>query len=119
MVGIEPVGDKWRAFGWEVVEVDGHDVRDIMQALHVARNVNLRGKPTMIVAHTVKGMGIDWMEFNYRWHTHAPVPAEADRALRELARRYGREDEGYSRLADGGIMRARADSDLGVSDRPA
>jgi transketolase len=119
MVGIEPVADKWRSFGWEVIEADGHDVSALMQALHVARDINVRGKPTMIVAHTVKGRGVDWMEFNYRWHTHAPTPQEADQALRGLAQRFGRPNEGYSRLAAEGTMQARVASDLGVADRPA
>ena len=119
MVGIEPIADKWRSFGWEVLEVDGHDVGEITRALHVARDIHVRGKPTMIVAHTVKGMGVDWMEFNYRWHTHAPLPEETDQALRTLARRYGQPEEGYTRLGEDGVMRARRRSDLGVTDQPA
>jgi hypothetical protein len=52
----------------------------------------------VLIAHTVKGMGVEMAEFNYRWHTHAPEPAVADAMLRELARKYGYPEEGYSRL---------------------
>ena len=98
LMGLEPLGDKWRAFGWEVLEVDGHDLSALLQTLHLARRVRVLGKPIVIIAHTVKGCGLEWMEFNYKWHTHAPDPATADRALRELARNYGRPEQGYSRL---------------------
>jgi hypothetical protein len=62
--------------------------------------VRPRGKPLAIIAHTVKGRGVERAEFNYRWHTHAPDPATADLMLRELCRRYGRPEQGYSRIAD-------------------
>ncbi len=118
MMGIEPLADKWRAFGWEVDEVDGHDIRELLEALHRARHINVRGKPSLIIAHTVKGKGVSWMEFNSRWHTHAPLPDQADQALRELSRCYGRPEEGYSRLGSGDeIQRPRADSP--ITDVPA
>lgn len=98
LMAIEPLADKWRAFGWEVQEVDGHDVEELLEALHTARNIHVRGKPSMIIAHTIKGKGVSWMEFNSRWHTHVPLPAQADAALREMARCFGHPEEGYSRL---------------------
>lgn len=98
LMGIEPLADKWRAFGWEVLEVDGHDVAALLEALHTARYVAVRGRPLCLIAHTVKGKGIPETEFNYQWHTHAPEPHKADDLLRALARSYGRAEEGYSRL---------------------
>jgi transketolase len=98
LMGIEPLADKWRAFGWEVLEVDGHDVEALLQSLHTARRVHVRGKPVVLIAHTVKGCGIERAEFNYKWHTHPPEPEVADAMLRELAHNYGRQKEGYSRL---------------------
>lgn len=98
LMSIEPLADKWRAFGWEVLEVDGHDVESLLQVFHRARRVNVHGKPIVVIAHTVKGRGIDRAEFNYQWHTHPPEPEVADAMLRELARNYGRPEEGYSRL---------------------
>lgn len=98
-MGIEPLADKWRAFGWKVIEIDGHDLRAVAAALHRARWVEPSGSPIAIIAHTVKGKGVEDAEFNYRWHTHAPDPVTADRMLRELARTYGYEERGYSRLS--------------------
>lgn len=117
LMAIEPLADKWRAFGWEVEEVDGHDVGELLEALHRARHIHVRGKPSMIIAHTIKGKGVSWMEFNSRWHTHAPLPDQADQALREISRRYGRPEEGYSRLGGDEMQRAGADSP--ITDKPA
>jgi transketolase len=98
LMGIEPLADKWCAFGWEVLEADGHDLEALLRSLHAARRVHVRGKPVVLIAHTVKGRGIEQAEFNYRWHTHPPEPEVADAMLRELAHNYGRQEEGYSRL---------------------
>jgi transketolase len=100
LMSIEPFSDKWRAFGWDVLEVDGHDLEELASALYKARWVMPRGKPVVVIAHTVKGRGVELAEFNYKWHTHAPDPKTADAFLRELSRRYGRPEEGYSRLHD-------------------
>jgi transketolase len=59
-----------------------------------------RGKPIIVIAHTVKGKGVEMAEFNYKWHTHAPDPATADAMLKELARAYGRPEQGYSKLGE-------------------
>lgn len=96
LMRIEPIADKWRAFGWNVLEIDGHDLPEIAQALHTARWVKANGAPTVIIAHTVKGKGIERAEFNYKWHTHAPDPATADSMLREVSRTYGYAEQGYS-----------------------
>lgn len=97
-MSIEPLTDKWRAFGWNVLETDGHDIDDVAAALHKARWITPNGRPTAVIAHTVKGKGIEQAEFNYQWHTHAPDPQTADAMLRELSRRYGKAESGYSRL---------------------
>jgi transketolase len=98
LMSIEPFADKWRAFGWDVIEVDGHDIEALDTAVYKARWIIPRGKPIVIIAHTVKGRGVEQAEFNYKWHTHAPDTATADAFLRELSRRYGRPEEGYSRM---------------------
>lgn len=98
LMSIEPFADKWRAFGWNVQEIDGHDTAAIAHALHQARWVLANGKPNVIIAHTVKGKGVEQAEFNYQWHTHAPSPAVADQMMRELCRTYNQPETGYSRL---------------------
>ncbi len=100
LMSIEPYAEKWRAFGWDVLEVDGHDIPALAHALYEARWVRPRGKPIVVIAHTVKGRGVEMAEFNYKWHTHAPDPETADQMLRLLAQRYGYPEAGYSRLLD-------------------
>lgn len=98
LMSIEPFADKWRAFGWQVLDIDGHDLDAVASALYKARWLMPNGKPIVIIAHTVKGKGIEQAEFNYKWHTHAPNAATADAMLREVARTYGYPEAGYSRL---------------------
>jgi transketolase len=99
-MSIEPLPEKWRAFGWDVIEIDGHDIAAMAQAFHRARWVLPRGRPVAVIAHTVKGMGVERAEFNYKWHTHAPDPQTADAMLKELAAAYGRPAAGYTRLGE-------------------
>ena len=80
--GIRPLADKWRAFRWNVLEVDGHDLDAILAAFAAARAH--RGRPTVILAHTVMGRGVSFMADDYRWHGKPPKPAEGERALQEL-----------------------------------
>ena len=80
---IEPLGDKWRAFGWEVVEANGHDVGEIADALDAAASV--RGRPTMILAHTVKGKGVSYMEGRFEWHGKAPDDEQYRQAVDEVS----------------------------------
>lgn len=80
---IEPVVDKWRAFGWNTVEIDGHNMGQIVGAMEVALAEPAR--PTVLIAHTVKGKGVSFMENNNAWHQKAPTEAELAQALRELA----------------------------------
>jgi len=98
LMSIEPVVEKWRAFGWDVIEVDGHDIQALVDAFYKAKWILPRGKPIIIIAHTVKGRGVEEFEFNYKWHTQHPAPEVTDRALRELSKRYGKPEEGYSLL---------------------
>ena len=100
LMSIEPLTEKWEAFGWDVLEVDGHDLEALAETFHRARWVQPRGKPIVVIAHTVKGRGIEMAEFNYKWHTHAPEPEIADMMLRALSRRYGRPELGYSKLGE-------------------
>ncbi|MCL6582832.1 MAG: transketolase [bacterium] len=82
ITSLEPLHDKLASFGWQVVEINGHDFLDLEQAFSQARKT--KGKPSVIVAHTVKGKGISFMENNPKWHgSLAPVGAERHRALRE------------------------------------
>lgn len=97
-MSIEPLRDKWMAFGWKVIEIDGHDIDEVAQSIYTARWISPAGSPICIIAHTVKGKGIREAEFNCKWHTHAPEPKTADSMLRELSLRYGFPEEGYSRL---------------------
>lgn len=77
-----PVVDKWRAFGWEVMEIDGHDIEAIYQALKKAESI--KDKPTMIIANTVKGKGVSFMEDEEGWHGKTPNDEELEKALEEL-----------------------------------
>ncbi len=77
-----PIPDKWRAFGWHVIEIDGHDFNAIYDALQTAKTV--KGKPTMIVAHTVKGKGVCQMENVADWHGKAPSREECDLFISQL-----------------------------------
>jgi transketolase len=79
----EPVPDKWRAFGWQVLEIDGHDFRQILGALAEARNTG--GRPTAVVARTVKGKGVSFMEHGVDWHGVVPKGDQLKQALEELA----------------------------------
>lgn len=81
---LEPLSDKWRAFGWNVIEVDGHNLRELSDAMHRFRHTHFR--PTVIIAHTIKGKGVSFMENQAGWHGKAPSPEQAKAALHELSR---------------------------------
>ena len=82
VMSLEPLSDRWRAFGWNVREVDGHDFADLLAAFDEAEQAS--GKPTVIVAHTVKGKGVSFMENNPDFHGKAPNPEQLEQALQEL-----------------------------------
>jgi len=81
-MSLAPLVDKWRAFGWEALEVDGHDVRALAQLMHDVPSGS--GKPVAVVAHTVKGKGVSFMEDDNNWHYRTPNEAELAAAKREL-----------------------------------
>jgi transketolase len=81
-MALEPFGDKWRAFGWNLSEVDGHDLEALVEALEAARAV--QGMPSVVIAHTVKGKGVSFVEADYGYHGRALKPDEAERAREEI-----------------------------------
>jgi len=79
---IEPVASKWAAFGWNVIDIDGHDMKEILDALDDAETV--KGKPSVILAHTIKGKGVSFFEGKVEYHGMAPTPEELEKALKEM-----------------------------------
>jgi len=82
---LEDLKGKWESFGWHVIEIDGHNIESIIDAASMGRAITNR--PTMIIAHTIPGKGVDFMEYDYRWHGMPPglnevsgAPAKADQA---------------------------------------
>ena len=79
---LEPVAEKWRAFNWHVIEVNGHNIRQVREALDLAEEVH--NQPTIIIAHTTKGKGVSYMENNSKWHGAVPSAEQLAVAMREL-----------------------------------
>ncbi len=82
VMGIEPIHDKWSAFGWHVIDIDGHDMEEILRALDEAESV--KGKPTVIIAKTTKGKGVSFFEDKVEYHGVAPTKEEFERAVKEI-----------------------------------
>jgi len=82
VMNIDSISEKYRAFGWNAVEIDGHDFKEVLSAYETAKNT--KGKPTVIIAHTVKGKGVSFMENNADWHGRSPNKEQAEQALKEL-----------------------------------
>lgn len=82
VMNIEPIDEKFKSFGWHVIKIDGHNFEEIFAALEEAKNT--KGKPTMIIASTVKGKGVSFMENQAGWHGKAPSSEQAQQALEEL-----------------------------------
>jgi transketolase len=82
VMAIEPLAVKWRAFGWHTIDIDGHNMQDILDAFEEARMI--KTKPTLIIAHTVKGKGVSFMENVIDFHGRAPSKEEREKALGEL-----------------------------------
>ena len=83
---VMPLGDlrgKWETFGWHVIEIDGNNIKSIIDAVDLAKAITNR--PTMIIANTIPGRGVDFMEYDYKWHGVAPNSEQAGDALDELA----------------------------------
>ena len=81
-LALEPFAEKWRAFGWHAREVDGHDIRALIHALTSVQQVE--GQPQVIIAHTVKGKGVSFVEADYRFHGKALNPEQAEKAREEI-----------------------------------
>lgn len=82
IMNLEPVVDKWRSFGWYTIEIDGHKIKEILSALEEAKTI--KGKPAIIIAHTIKGKGVSFMENVLDFHGRAPTKEETEIALKEL-----------------------------------
>ncbi len=82
VMNIDPLDEKYRSFGWEVIEIDGHNMQQILDAFDKAKNV--KGKPTVIIANTVKGKGVDFMENVAGWHGKSPNCEEMMKGLEQL-----------------------------------
>jgi len=85
---LEPMADKWRAFNWQVIEIDGHNFEEMNDA--VGRAKATFGKPSVIIAHTIPGKGVGMFERRYEWHGKPPTRAEGDLAIKELRTLWGR-----------------------------
>jgi transketolase len=79
---LEPLREKYEAFNWHVIDIDGHNIEQVIDACNEARAIY--EKPVMIIAHTIPGKGVDFMEFEYSWHGKPPSPKEAKEALSQL-----------------------------------
>jgi transketolase len=79
---LEDLKGKWESFGWHVLEIDGHNIESIIDAASQARAITNR--PTVIIAHTIPGKGVDFMEYNYKWHGMPPNAEQAKEALKDL-----------------------------------
>jgi transketolase len=82
IMGTEPMADKWASFGWHVIEIDGHDFEQIENAINKA--INNTGKPVCIIANTVKGKGVSFMEDRCEWHGKTPSDEEKEKAVCEI-----------------------------------
>jgi transketolase len=84
VLALEPLADKWRAFGWDVQEIDGHDSERLAAALAPTSG---SAKPRAFIAHTVKGKGVSFMEDDNNWHYRIPTAEQVEAAFRELGLR--------------------------------
>ena len=82
VMNVEPIAEKFAAFNWEVIAIDGHDLQQIMTALDKARGI--KDRPTAIIAQTIKGKGISFMEDRAEWHGKAPTKEETQKALEQI-----------------------------------
>lgn len=82
IMGLEPLASKWQAFGWHTIEIDGHDMKQILNAYDEAKRI--KDRPSIIIAHTVKGKGVSFMENKVDFHGRAPTKEETEIALKEL-----------------------------------
>ena len=83
IMSLEPLADKWKAFGWHVIEINGHNMKEIIHATNEAKSI--KGKPTVVICHTIKGKGVSFMEGTLNFHGKAPNDQEYQQAMKELA----------------------------------
>lgn len=83
-MALEPLVDKWRSFGWYVDEVNGHELEDIMAKLHKVQLLEATGQPSILIAHTIKGKGVSFVEADFTFHGRALKPDQAAQARKEL-----------------------------------
>jgi transketolase len=83
IMNLDPLNKKWEAFGWQVIEIDGHDISQLMDAFKKAKQIKCQ--PAVIIAHTIKGKGVSFMENNVDFHGKAPNTEQLEKALKELA----------------------------------
>lgn len=81
-MALEPFVEKWRSFGWHVEEADGHDIQSLIKAFKAAQQVT--GRPSVVIAHTVKGKGVSFVEADYTFHGRALTPNQAEKAREEI-----------------------------------
>jgi len=91
---LEPIADKYRAFNWHVLEVDGHNIAEFINAIDEAKAIY--EKPTLIIAHTIPGKGVPEIEFDYRWHGKPPTKEEGKRFLKEIRTMSGKVPHEYA-----------------------
>ncbi len=91
---LEPIADKYRAFNWHVLEVDGHNIAEFINAIDEAKAIY--EKPTLIIAHTIPGKGVPEIEFDYRWHGKPPTGEEGKRFLKEIRTMSGKVPHEYA-----------------------
>jgi len=82
VMNIDPIVDKYKAFNWNVIEIDGHNMKEILDAFEKAKN--FKGKPTVIIAHTIKGKGVNFMENVAGWHGKSPICDQMEEAIKQL-----------------------------------
>jgi len=82
VMNLEPIADKWKAFGWNTIEIDGHNIKEILGAYEAAKSA--KGKPSIIIARTIKGKGVSFMENVVDFHGRSPTKEEEIKALKEL-----------------------------------
>jgi transketolase len=80
IIKLDPIAPKWKAFGWEAVEIDGHDIGDLIEIFQVNYE-----KPLCIIANTLKGKGVSFMENTLEWHYQSPSPEQLEEAIQEVS----------------------------------
>jgi transketolase len=93
-MNLEPYGDRWKAVGWNVVEIDGHNMSEIVNALDNLPSTD-SDKPTVIIAHTIKGKGVSFMERNLGWHAGALNKEDCEKAIAEVEAAWAKERSAF------------------------